>query len=172
MNYWPYPIYQGPIHLTEMPCDIKQGYFSWRNQRNRCTSKKHPQFNRYGARGIKVHYSARQFISWWRYNLSLRQWKDPTVGRIDHDGDYCFQNIGMQERAENTREVHDRLGQCGGVDERKVIITKNGKTIEFESTRAAGRWLGTHNGNVVRYCQGKVKNPKLRFEAKYVDHVR
>ncbi len=161
-------IYDGTLDYKKMKKSAQQGYFSFRNQKSRCNSKTHPQYSHYGAKGCRVHYTMREFVGWWIANLKTKKWKAPTVGRIDHSLGYSFDNIEMQERADNTREVHKRLGQCGGVDERKVEIRKDGKTQKFPSTRAAARWLKTSQSNIIRYCQGSVARPSLGFEARYL----
>lgn len=32
----------------------------------------------------------------------------PTTGRIDHGGNYCFENIILQSNSDNSKEVHER----------------------------------------------------------------
>ncbi len=103
-------LYLGPLSHELMSKDARQGYVSWANQRAKCYNSKDPCFKWYGDKGIEVLYNSRDFVSWWLHNLSLKSWKDPTVGRIDHDGNYCFANIVMEERTDNSMERFERHG--------------------------------------------------------------
>ena len=81
-----------------------QGGCSFSDQKKRCEHTLHKQYYRYGARGIKVRYDRYSFIKWWLENLKTFEGKTPTVGRIDHDKDYSFENIVMQDKSENSKE--------------------------------------------------------------------
>lgn len=142
---------------------IKKAYFSWRNQKYRCYNKNNRCFKNYGARGIRVEYSKHEFIAWWIENFERRDWVDPTCGRIDHDGNYCFSNIEMQERSENVREVHRRRGNPGGTPKRKVeMLDRAGKLIAvFPSTREAARAIGSFQASVIRRLQGTVEQKSM-----------
>lgn len=70
----------------------------------RCHNPKHEKYPRYGARGIKclITYSELKIL-WIRDKADLL--KDPTVDRIDNDGDYIFYNLRFIEKSENTKRM-------------------------------------------------------------------
>jgi hypothetical protein len=100
-------IYHGTLGTTKMSHEAKRAYQSWRSQKKRCYLKSDKQFKYYGAKGIQVKYSSREFVSWWLYWIEQINFpKDQaTCGRINHDGDYCFDNIKMESKSENSRET-------------------------------------------------------------------
>ncbi len=160
------PEYIGNISYRVKDAQVRKAYFSYRNQKYRCYSKNNKSYKNYGGRGITVNYTCREFVSWWLFHVNQKEWKDPTVGRIDHDGPYSFENIEMQERADNTAEVHKRRGQCGGPKKKRVIAYWPNGIVYYESTREAARKLGIHQSFVIRNCAGlsKNKNFLLRYD--------
>lgn len=121
---------------------VRQAYSAWKGQRLRARQL-----------GFTVEYSSKEFIEWWIENLDKREWKSPTTGRIDHSKGYSFDNIEMQERSDNTAEVHRRLGNMGGVKPRAVWYRGPDRVAVFSSTRLAARSLGIYQSYVVRRCQ-------------------
>lgn len=143
---------------TKMTKAQKQGYVSWANQRSKCNNPKNPDFKYYGAKGIRVEYSSRQFVLWWLKNLKRRKWTQPTVGRIDHDRNYSFDNIVMQERIENSSERCRRLGRPvpAKTAPKFTAVFKNGRKIKkFRSAMDAAVYFKLNTSTVVRLCQGK-----------------
>lgn len=70
--------------------------------RKRCTCKSTSSFKRYGARGIKNFLTAEQVKQlWFRDKAYLMA--DPTVDRINSDGNYILENCRFLERVENSR---------------------------------------------------------------------
>jgi len=74
----------------------------------RCNKPESKDYARYGARGIKVRMSRRDFISWFVYYGKKFEKEHPlvrfAVGRVDHSGDYEFSNIEIVSHSENARE--------------------------------------------------------------------
>ena len=93
------------------PKYIKSAYKSWCDQRQRCTNPNDPRYEWWGKRGIKVEYSAFEFVQWW-----VGQWgkdgpfKRPNCSRKDHDKNYSLDNIVLMECSENAKE---RIERCG-----------------------------------------------------------
>jgi hypothetical protein len=67
----------------------------------RCSSPRHELYHRYGGRGIKFMLTKNELKQLWlRDSLNL---KDPTLDRIDNDGNYEFSNCRFIERSENSK---------------------------------------------------------------------
>lgn len=148
--------YDGPIWLEKMPKEVRRAYSSWSNQRSKCNSKKNPDYKYYGGKGIRVEYDSSEFIGWWLDNIKKRKWKDPTVGRIDHDKNYCFENIEMQERSDNSMERYVRHGVVFDCS-KPVLALKDGKIIKrFKSASAAADHFDKPNSTIVRICNGQL----------------
>jgi len=98
--------YTGPLkNPNDMPeGPIKQAYISWREQRTRCYNKKRKTAKTYHNKKIEVRYSSRDFIGWWCEKIKDFDGDQPTIGRIDHDGHYEFENVEIQSRSENASE--------------------------------------------------------------------
>ena len=100
--------YSGPMQYHLMDKVALKGFRSWDKQRSRCNNPNHGGYKNYGGKGIKVHYSARDFVGWWIENFKTFKGDSATVGRIDHDDDYRFDNIIIQSRSDNSKEVYPR----------------------------------------------------------------
>lgn len=86
-----------------MEPEARRAYDSYRNQVRRCKVR-----NSYKNKGIEVLYSQRDFIAWWISEQSKLNLIRPSCGRIDHDDDYRFGNIRLEEFADNTKESISR----------------------------------------------------------------
>ncbi len=144
-------LYKGSLSSRKpMPKKVKKAYDSWRAQVGRCKDTKSEKFKYYGARGISVNYSSREYVGWYLENLKTREWHDPTVGRLDHDGNYCFENIEMQERSDNSRERNVRKPSAGipVFQTRKKIVAYRDNNIPFITFLSVGA-AATHFGRCV-----------------------
>jgi hypothetical protein len=90
----------------------KMAYKSWKDQRQRCSNPKDPRFIHSGAKGIKVEYSAREFIFWYSKEILTvpNEWFDTRihVGRKDHNKNYCFDNIQLESISQSVKERNQR----------------------------------------------------------------
>lgn len=149
--------YFGSVHYSDMVGDARIAYSSWKNQRNRCYNKKRKDYKYYGLRGVRVLYSSREFVGWWLEQIEKKFIKDPTIDRIDHSKDYCFQNIRMITRSENSKERYDRLGlPKSGM---KPILCLDYKTmtplVVFESAAQAQACTAVHRASICKISKGK-----------------
>ncbi len=127
--------YKGKLDLKEMKGEVRRAYLSWQSQRARCHNRKYGPYKNYGAKGIRVIYTSRQFISWWLRNIENFNGLIPTAGRIDHDGDYTFDNIILQDKADNTREVLMRRGSPRKIKIALISLKTNKPLIFFKSIK-------------------------------------
>ena len=151
-------VYKGVIGLSGVSKEVKQAVNIWILQRQRCYNKNNRSYKTYGALGLTVEYSSREFVTWWLHNLEKRKWNKPTCGRIDHSKGYNFSNIEMQESIDNTMEMVDRLGKVAGVTKRKVVMLDDdgNEAIIFDSAVHVQRELNIHN--VSKVCHGRQKS--------------
>ncbi len=164
--------YVGTLNRPDMSLRALQGYRSWMNQIQRCTNKNNPDFPRYGGKGIRVRYAAREFIGWWMHQLKRFRGKDPTVSRIDHEKDYCFENIRVESRSDNMREVHTRInGTRKGAKNRRVLCLMPGHTkpiAVFASMDRAAEFSGFSKSAIRKQCMREPKTNQFghiyRFE--------
>jgi hypothetical protein len=141
-----------------------QGYASWANQKSKCYNAKNPDFKYYGAKNIRVLYSSREFVGWWLYNLKTKKWDSPTVGRLDHEKDYCFENIQMEERIDNSSERVRRKGRPIGVKPKKVLVLlKKRPFLSFKSANQAAIALKLNVSTVCRIADGKYQSGRKKI---------
>lgn len=134
---------------------VKDAYISYREQRTRCYNKNRKKYKNYGAKGIEVKYTSRQFIGWWLSEIKYFKGKKPTIGRINHDGNYEFGNIIIQDISDNSIERNKRVPSF--LKPKKVICTNNNIKLEFESINRAAKYF---NVNSI-FLYNLIKNKKI-----------
>jgi hypothetical protein len=167
-------LYEGPVghKYPKCPKEVAQAYSSWLAQKAKCYRKNHPDYKWYGAKGIRVDYGSRWFVSWWIHNLKLFNGKRPTCGRIDHDKNYCSENIVMQDSGDNAREswLRNNIGYKNKMGIRMQIknghkvyvICKKSKDVIaiIPSKREAANLFGTSKRTMDMICRGLWNNGK------------
>lgn len=142
---------------------------SYVNQQGRCRCKSHKSYKRYGGRGINIEYSRKEFIAWFLKNIVTFRGKKPTVGRIDHDKNYAFNNIEIQDHAANSLDGAQKVGRM--IQKRIAIF--DAATNEFiciaPSSLEAGRWTKNWAQNVAHVCTGKYKKTRNGFIFRYAN---
>ncbi len=146
--------YTGPLVKKKMRGVVKTAYISWMDQRARCTNVKNKSFKNYGAKGLKVSYSSRDFINWWLRELSIKKLKGIVVcERLDHSKGYSFENIKLGTQSTNAKESAERTSKLLRV--RVVQISIYGKVLQrFDSVTAAARYAGVTPPSIVGVCKG------------------
>ena len=76
----------------------------WQHARRRCQDPKHAYFHRYGGRGIKFNLLLNDVKYLWLRDLASNM-REPSLGRIDSDGDYNIYNCAFEELMENKRKM-------------------------------------------------------------------
>jgi len=153
VKYWYDKVIWTPDHRE--PKWVRSAYTSWMCQKSRCECKKTPYYKNYGGRGIVVKYSSREFVGWWREQMKTFFGKNPTIDRIDNDGNYEFGNIQILSKSENTKK---RLRERGNPTASKRVLILDYPTMEplliAKSVADAGRWTGVARANVGSILRG------------------
>ncbi len=154
--------YYGILVPKKMDKNTKKAYDAYSNQIYRCQNPKRPDYVYYGAKGIKVLYERRDFMGWYLWQLSHHHYDDPSVGRLDHSGNYCFENIEMVEFNENRRERYYRAGRMGPVIKSVFLLDSRGDPVAFfETAQKAAKFYGISNASIhssaanKKYCTGR-----------------
>jgi len=158
-----WPLYFGAIDRKKMTQLERYAYESYNGQRGKCYNKNNAFYKNYGGRGIRVEYSAREFLGWWVFNYQFFKGRTATVGRIDHDKNYRFDNITMQCVTDNSREaaLRNNLGARGLVYSKRLVQTfSDGKTRVFNSIREAARENGVSQRLIQFMVRGTYKKSK------------
>jgi hypothetical protein len=78
----------------------------WNDIRRRCLHEQHPEYFRYGGRGITIHpdwaNDPRPFITWIEEHLGPRP-EGMSIDRIDNDGSYEPGNLRWATPSEQVR---------------------------------------------------------------------
>lgn len=102
-----------------------------------------------------VLYPAAAFMAWYvREYRKKKKWKRAHVARKDHSKPYSFDNVELQEQAENNRERNARRGN----PTRRWPVTathiKTGEVKEFTSMKAAAEYYKINRKTVWNHCVG------------------
>lgn len=163
-----YPEYDGamsPQAKCYVPEHISRGYKIYYTARNRCTNPKIREFKWYGAKGVKIEYTIRQFLYWWDKQIQKKQYVRPSVDRIDHNKNYSFDNIRLVELSDNIKERNMRHGNPGHVRSRRIDVFNRitGGLIETcPSAKHIERVYGVGSSQVIAICKRKPKRNGTR----------
>lgn len=135
--------YKGPLNPAKLNPIQNKAVNTIRDQNSRCYNPNHKNYSQYGALGIRVEYTTRQFIAWYEREYNKRpHWNKASCGRIDHTKNYSLDNIELIEQSENSRE---RMARCGNPVKTTPVEFKNvltGEVRQFKSKAEASRLLG------------------------------
>lgn len=102
--------YDGPLDRSTCPQIVRSALNIYYAQRARCYNQSNRAYKTYGAHGIKVVYSSKEFVDWYLKNYVEFHGSKPSVGRIDHNKNYDFENIKFESLVEGGSERITRLG--------------------------------------------------------------
>ena len=89
----------------------KKAWNSFRAQKGRCYDKNNVHYKNYGAKEIIMEYSLDDFTHWWVSKQKDNYIEDATISRLDHDSNYCFENVRLESRSANSKERNARTPQ-------------------------------------------------------------
>lgn len=108
-------------------------YCSWASMKDRCRNKNRSFYKSYGGRGIKVDMSFWEMGFLWHRDKAGKM-KDPTIDRIDNDGNYTYANCRFIERKDNI--IKGLTGRPVSEETRRKIAEGNrGKIISAETRK-------------------------------------
>src|SRR3990167_583331 len=139
--------------MFEMNNEIKKIVFRrFCKQRERCNSVNSTQYPWYGAKGVKVEYSFQELWNWFQKEFKdcKHNIKDMNIGRIDHSKNYSLDNVVLQTKADNIKEMSLRC-----TTNKKPVLILDYKTMEplviADSVEHAAHLCGiSRAGNVTR----------------------
>lgn len=107
----------------------------WESMLARCEYEKHPYFEYYGGRGIKVCESWHEYIAFRNWAVENGYSDDLTIDRINNDNGYEPDNcrfVTMKEQQNNKRSNHiiTLSGEAHTISEWADIIGINKTTIK------------------------------------------
>lgn len=109
-----------------------------------------------------VTYSWYEFLFWLFLNIHISKIKKKhlarlTVGRIDHNKPYGWDNILLQDIGDNVKERLLRKGNPGRTH-KKVKAIFRGRVIEvFNSQTEAAKYFKLNRKTVWKHCSGRAK---------------
>lgn len=158
--------YDGTLVPAKMDPVARRAYKAFRNQIGRCKNKNNPRFKTYGARGVRVVYGVREFIEWYMTEFFKKESLEfPSVGRIDHAGNYEFGNVELIERSENSKERIERVGFLCPNKPFAAVNEVTGESFTFISTRQAAEQTGIARATIMRQLHKTTKsNVCWRFD--------
>ena len=71
--------------------------------KTRCNNPKCREYKYYGGRGIRFLLTEKEIESLYKQDKASEM-EDPSIDRIDNNGDYCFDNCRFIEHSVNARE--------------------------------------------------------------------
>lgn len=139
-------------------------YSRWRNMKQRCSSKKHRAFPRYGGRGIKIcnewRNSSQAFILWAVSHPTFSP--ELEIDRIKNNEGYSPENCHFVTHSKNcqNREVTDAVSKSskrnGESCSKKIVKLDDG--LIYDSIRHASRVLNIPASSLSACCLGRVKS--------------
>lgn len=160
-------IYKGPITYSKMPDHLIRAAKSYYSQIHRCTNPKCSSYPKYGGKGIRVRYSVREFIGWWDREYQKKQsWKCATLSRVDHDKDYDFSNIVLEEKSKNTTERNKRV-KNSSLRKKVKSVDRDGNIKIFNSVYKAYCYHSVPRRSLIDLLQmkyGKNQRNNIKFE--------
>lgn len=118
-------------------------YRIWVNMRARCRNKNHPDYARYGGRGIGICVEWEDYNTFKAWAMSNGYKENLSIDRTDNDGNYCPEN-------------------CRWADQR-TQIQNTSQTIRVNGV-SLKKWCEEHNLNYEVIKHYRQKHPEKSIE--------
>ena len=119
--------------------------------KQRCENKNRKDYKSYGAKGVKALLTVDELKFLW-FRDKAYEMKQPSVDRINDNGNYELSNCQFLEQDKNFQKVIEKS--------KKPVLQFNldGAFItEFDSLAEANRKTKIHASNIATCCYGKIK---------------
>ncbi len=139
----------------------KKARSCYANQRTRCYNPNSSTYRFYGPKNIEVEYTRESFYYWFEaevIRLGISDLRPLSIGRIDHEKSYSFDNIKIETRSENSKERIRRLPMPSMF----LYAVRDDETIVFRSCGSAARFFGMKRASILRSSLKKNKTPAIR----------
>lgn len=128
----------------------------WSGIQQRCRNPKNSHYQYYGGRGIQNLFKNSDEIKYlWTIDNAWNL-KQPSIDRIDNDGNYCIENCRFVEIGKN-------IGYRNTVNSSKPVLQFDlaGNFInEYRNMEYAGKITNQTGANISNCCKGKTKTAK------------
>ncbi len=123
-----------------------------------------------------VNFTVREFMGWWLHHLKNFSGDIPSISRFDHTKGYSFDNMEIQEMAENSREgiLRNKTHLKTAEEFSQPLLMRDWATGsicgEISSIRDAARKFGVSQRLIQFIVRGKYKSSKkVPYRLEYKD---
>lgn len=157
-----------PYRAEKTDRNVRKALTAYENEVARCTRPSHEDYKYYGAMGIRVEYTKKEFIGWYLWQLSRNtDLKRPSINRLDHTKNYSFGNIEMMELSVNSGERNTRHLPIWSTAVN--VLTKNNEIIAtFKTARSCASYFNiseTYLKSLAKQRKG-IKGSSIIFDSK------
>ena len=146
-------------------------YNTWIEMRRRCRDPKRPEWKYYGGKGVKVcdEWEDYEIFEKWAFTVGWSDIQNPTIERVDTNGDYCPQNCFFIPAKKQIRNRDVTV-----LNERLVAIIR-GVAIKYPKLRLTviAELVGVNVNTIYSVVNGntwKEVEPDLHIESKRHSH--
>ena len=133
-------------------------------QKQRCNNPDHPDYKWWGAKGIKVEYTSKQFVQWYEKAIQEYTGDFPSVGRINHKKKYSLDNIEIQSMSDNAKERIQRKGNPNPGIKINIFDSNTMNLISVaDSAHEASRITGMSYPGILCQCRNNKSIPRKQY---------
>jgi len=102
-------MFLGTLSPNTMDKEVYRAFRAFHAQKRRCYCRTSPDYKYYGAKGVRVKYKVREFISWWlAHPKKVLRFERLSVDRKNSKGHYELGNIRLIPLGQNVAEANRR----------------------------------------------------------------
>jgi len=138
-------------------------------QKARCYNRNCPAYKNYGAKGIGVRYTLKEFYKWY-----LENYKPGFIcGRIDHSKSYSLDNLIAEDNIRvSTIERNERFGNPSKHKMKKVLVIHqktNTLVAIFSNIKDTAETMGSSVPTIIRSCRKHTEKTFGKWKYQYAD---